>query len=262
MKRLGIILYILCLIPIGCVNAADDADETEYGIWYIDDYSHMGDIEGVTDEAYYYQNDLEDLGFSKDFDYYNNNAWESHWEKSSVGGSDTNYVDSVDLGIFIGHGDPNIFHFPTDHDTGTYDLQVHASEAEWGNDLEWVILHSCETLKSNNKATWNQVFDRLHGICGWHTICRAGTAGDPWQLPATSDRFVYYLDDGESMYDAWYYATHDSHLSASYGAIYRAEIYCGGPTEDYGDEVLGESWDDYGEPGVSLYGYLYNNWSC
>ncbi len=66
------------------------------------------------------------------FNYGNTNANEKHWEKSSVGGNDYNYVDDVDFTYFAGHGKTGYFRFSTDTDgDSNYVKKVHWSESLW-----------------------------------------------------------------------------------------------------------------------------------
>lgn len=136
---------------------------------------------------------MQNKGHAVNFDWRGNNAWESDFKRTSAGGHDNDWVDSVDAQWYTGHGSPNSFTFKnTTHD----DDRITPSEARWGdnNDLEWMQLESCQVLRDTNGngdyfQRWAPAFDGLHLLNGFHTNAQCVSGG-------TGRRFAEYLFPG------------------------------------------------------------------
>lgn len=217
----GLWLWLSFLIFAAPAYAgADDSNIKEVGVEWVEDYSGsgLGNLYNTKEDAESFYNALGNIGWTKRFNYGDALAWESDFEKSSVGGSDSTYIDTLDFAYFSGHGSPTAFWFGTNHDgDGSNTYQVHYSEAEWGDlDLEWITLSACKVLKYDDAA--GSVFDRwgwpvfkgLHKILGYDTISYDYVMGD---------RFVYYMTSGGmKIKDAWIQANIDIQPSDVYSA--------------------------------------------
>jgi len=136
------LLAILTLFPF--VNTAiagnDDADQKEVGVEWVEIYYSGTNLTWQNEAAEGFYNRLGEIGWTKRFDYGNDLAWESDFEKSAVGGKDYLFIDTVDFAWFGGHGDSVEFAFSTNRDgDGVYPYVVYYPEACWGDlDLEWI----------------------------------------------------------------------------------------------------------------------------
>lgn len=104
-------LVLPSIVPV--VQAgADDVDTKERGVEWVKDYSGnpdgWGNLANTKDDAESFYNALGNLGWRRVFDYGDSLAWESDFEKSSVGGSDATYIDGLDFAYFSGHGTPMV----------------------------------------------------------------------------------------------------------------------------------------------------------
>lgn len=266
-RAFSILLLLLAMSLVNIANAgADDTNEKEVGVEWVNDYSAaraagypLSDLSYADDEAIAFYNYLGNVGFTKVFNYGNSWAWESDFEKTAVGGGDYLYADNVDIVYFAGHGSPNTFWFGVNKDgDGAYPFRVHSSEASWGDkDLEWIIIQSCRVLEYAYRLNWNQVFEGFHGINSFHTTAYVFSDGRQGYW------FAYFATTGGlSTGAAWREATILVQPSDVYAAIYRAAIRIDTFVVDYYDEPLGASWNDYGDGYVYLYGIRYDSWQC
>ena len=92
------------------------------------------------------------------------NAWERDFRDPAFGGSDTQWIDNVDVAFYTGHANGNGFTFSSAVDDGFLAFD----EARWGNhDLEWLVIAACGPLQlTTNGLSWAQrwgpAFDGLH----------------------------------------------------------------------------------------------------
>jgi len=108
---------------------------------------------------------------TKSYDWGNNNAWETDFKSSDLGGNDANYADNVDFAYFSGHGNTAGFYLGTTH----ADWQVAASDLRLGDkDLDYLAISSCLTMNYNSGQVFSKwgwpVFKGLHMICGMDTV--------------------------------------------------------------------------------------------
>jgi len=254
MLKKGIVGVMLLCIIISSIPLvfAEDANDKQLGVWGIDEYNdYQTDLPYSTSNAINFAYELNAHGWSVDQEYYDNDAIETHWEEAD----DSSYADSVDVAFFAGHGNYNRIVFGTDNDPGSYSYVCHASEASWGGtDMEWAVFYACLTLDSSYKTTWNQVFDGLHGICGYHTVLHT----DSVTGGAAGDEFT----SGDSVYDAWVDATMFSGHQDDIAAIYAVIVRIDSVNYDYWDNELDSPLPDYDGVYTLKYGYHYDNWGC
>lgn len=193
-----IVGFFLLLTNITVVVAADDSNNREIGIEWVNQYHGTApDLTFCDDDAVGFYNHLGSTGFTRRFNFGDDLAWESDFERTGVGGHDDIYVDTLDFAYFSGHGSPDGFYFGTNYDgDGNFPFMVHSGpgspqtyEAQWGDiDLEWIFISACQVLYEN--GIWDRlwyVFNGLHGVTGFHTV-EADT-------PDLGRFFAYYLTD-------------------------------------------------------------------
>ena len=257
----------------------DDSNAKEIGAWGIDNYSDNPSypppndyLRYATEEAQGFYDKLMEKGFTPRFGYYNYSAWESDFEKQSVGGNDYIYADSCDFVYFAGHGWTDHFAFGGNHDRdGTYPFKAYSSfgsaEVDWGDqDMEWIFISASHSLEEF-PYEWDPAFHSpitLHGIGGFHI-----GPGDTWESSHTGSYFVLFATEGgESIYSAWRDATIEWQESGYYGAMYSVYVVYPPPqpTVHYRNEHLpGVADGMYPDPpppgGVSIY-KEYTKWQC
>jgi hypothetical protein len=142
------------------------------------------------DSAAGFKSVMQAKGHSVKFDWRGMNAWESDFKKTSAGGFDSSYVDSVDAQWYTGHGSPGGITFKN---TSHQDGDITPSDVRWGDnyDLEWMQLESCQVLRDTNGANdyfarWAPAFDGLHLLNGFDTNANCIPGG-------TGRRFAEYL---------------------------------------------------------------------
>ncbi|MFW9924872.1 MAG: DUF6345 domain-containing protein, partial [Candidatus Thorarchaeota archaeon] len=142
-------------------------------------------------------------------------AWEEDfkWVNGVGGGTDTNYIDAVDIALYYGHGNGNGFSF---HSSCKFDDNwLHRTEAKWGDgDLEWILLYSCEVLAykyedwvgaSPGTSQINNVFERWgHALQGVHMICGWRSKGP--SVEGAADRCLLTLLEGKTVKNSWFKA--------------------------------------------------------
>lgn len=253
-------------------NNTDDDNNLEVGIWYepywVNDWERF-EIPNANDSAIAFYDNMFDAGFDKVFD----KGWKDSNSSQWVAESDTNFVDSIDIAWFEGHGKSNSPAMPrfTLHDCW-YDIEVYppipvgdfdeveANNTEFGNtDLEWALLYSCTVLNLTCISEWDNAFEGVHGLCGFDTVVQA-----PKNSTVTfGDKVGYYLKNGYSIGDAWKTASQWWTSSSERGVVYSAEINLpGGGTFDYKDETVHFMWPDYGQGGYTLNSINDDWWWC
>lgn len=214
------IIYALIACPVNA-GGNDDLNDKEIGVEWVNKYNgFLPDLSYSDDNALGFCNELKNNGFTAVFNYGDNLAWESDFEREGVGGHDSWYVDNVDFVYFSGHGNPFAFFFGTNHDNdGSYPHQVHYTEADWGDkDLEWLFITACEVLAQY--WVWQPAFHTpitLHGITGFETsIVDNSAVGNLGKV------FAQCLTQGGCINQSWYIATTSVGLLPPNGELWAA----------------------------------------
>jgi len=220
-------ITILLMFPVFTRPAfAEDTNDEEVGVEWIEDYSAYNEahddslepldkiddnVEGFYDTLY------SECGWTKRFNMYEGSAWESDFEKYSVGGYDHIWIDTVDFAYFSGHGYYDHFPFNVDADNNDYDWRVHYTEVSWGDkDLEWIVIASCLVLNAApdgypnviNRWGW-PVFHGLHAILGFHSVAVDKLMDGPFAIyPSPGEMFVHTMigdvtGDEEKIGESW-----------------------------------------------------------
>lgn len=104
------------------------------------------------------------------FAYGNSNAWEKDWKRAAAGGWENNYIDTVDLAYFAGHGSTNALWFGVGSQDDTQ-LTHQDAFRSWGDrDLDWVGIAACNVLDDPNLGNWANAMEGLRLILGYKTV--------------------------------------------------------------------------------------------
>jgi hypothetical protein len=135
-------------------------------------------------------------GWTGRFHYGNNAAWETDFKRSALGGSESSYVDSVDLALFCSHGSGAYDEVWSQSLSSLYfgyphtDCHLTPGDAylSWGDlDLEWFATFTCSVLSDGgpspyyNRGYWAAVMDGLHLMLGMKTTMYCSSQiGQKW----------------------------------------------------------------------------------
>jgi len=172
------------------------------------------------------------LSATRQFNWGDDLAWDQDFEQQGKGspttGTDTSWVDNVDMVFFSGHGSPGSFLFGV----ATDDARAKPTEIVWGNrDLEYIALDACNVLEESGVfSRWGwPVFKGLHLMLGFHT-----TTGDE---PDRGRILAQYLNAGNTVRSAWIKACQDTEGSDTQWAYLRADQ---AGTDTYNDHWWGK----------------------
>lgn len=211
----------------------------------------------------------------------NADAWEEHFKRPSMGGTDDSWVDDVDFAYFSGHGaGEGTIAGSTGVGRGggfTFGVNAHDDwflaaipgnrEPQWGNkNLEWIVLDVCSALarKSDGDGVeytlcerWanSEVMHGLHYILGFrdpaHDSCDRGTIFAEY-LTGLRDGTKY------TVREAWRKATEDTEWISVRGAYLRASS---SGADTYNDHIhnCGSVSND---PDPACQCYCYSSWPC
>lgn len=145
-------------------------------------------------------------------------------------------VEGVALAYYAGHGSTEglLLNLPSSNPAHV----VEPSEIQWGQwQLRWVCLDACDTLNQAGVATrWRHSFTGLHGMLGWHVSPAP-------QIPRGL-LLAWYLNQGETLTDAWARACEESESEFTAWASLRATTTPG--------LVTGEFWPLEGKSSAAL----------
>jgi len=193
--------------------------ESEIGIEWVQDYHSWSwpDLMNCKAEAERFQNRLDGVAT---FNWGDDYAWDEDFEQQGAGfwnpaGTDDIYADNVDIVFYSGHGSSIGPHFGvSSHDSG----EVHHDELRLGDkDAEWAVFDACFVLSEGGKYYNNcwDIFQGLHFILGFHTVTHDSAS--------RGENFADYLNDGETVRNAWIKACQDTEGSSTEWAYLRAD---------------------------------------
>lgn len=230
----------------------NDPDE---GGWCMENLPSGGWLMPCKDSAGGFINRLQGDGWTKRFQYGDSSAWEEDFKKSSLGGTDNYYIDTVDFAYFCGHGKKTGFYFNNDYD----DKKLRSSntagvyEAEWGDkDLEWMALDACNVLEFDNWNVFSRwgwpVFKGQHQILGFAT--KVDARGDKGY------KFGEYLVQGYTIADAWFKMCSEKTPGRTAAVMYVANE---DSTNSLNDHLPGHGSIASDNPNPSLLGWYFYN---
>ncbi len=177
---------------------ADDGGSWELGV-----HGSAGDLTAATAAERAGMWEKLNGWFVRRYSFAESSAWEEDFKRSALGGTEQNYIDTVDLQFYVGHGAPGRFTFAdTTHDDGTLQAPGDCNTA-WGNDdNEWLALTSCQVLADAGIGPMAQCMNRQHLILGFVTNASAYFNKTDTQ----AYHFGRYLRNGYNMTQAWFAA--------------------------------------------------------
>lgn len=193
-------------------TGAGDDSAWEVGAEYVNWYGGGSDLYQTDDDAYWLYTVLGWFGWTKRFIYDNQWAWEQDWKASwrPGGGTESAYVDTVDLAYFSGHGGTAwdslygrnlvglVFGNGGRNHDDAYLVPGDAYRA-WGDgDLEWVVFSACQLLNDASRGYWANAMNGLHLILGFKTTMNDVNQG--WH-------FGWRIGWNWTLTQAWFAAT-------------------------------------------------------
>jgi hypothetical protein len=144
---------------------------------------------------------LRSAGHTRTFYWANQSCWETDIRDTDKGGSDSSWVDNVDLFFIVTHGN----HEPDGQARMLYDIphtdwRTYSGLWQLGEswNAEWVLAYACKTVDRNNVAgLWN-IFAGMHIYCSAYD--------DVWDGPTTDEvgeDVGQNLIDGDTISHAW-----------------------------------------------------------
>jgi len=155
------------------------------------------------------------------FSWCGGNAWERDFKRASVPwGNEQNYLDTVDLMFYVGHGSTGSFTFDSAVDDNN--LTPNDCYRAWGDgDNEWVGITSCQVLSNPNLANWAACMNGGHQILGFVTnaAARMGTATQGYN-------WAYYITNNWTVTGAWFKACDVSQPAGRVVRVLANELAC------------------------------------
>lgn len=253
-----------CIAKFDDIEVIDSGyyDPKTIGIWWVNDYhGRLGTLLYADDNTQDFSDQItQSSGWICLYNNGDDNAWESHWEKASVGGVDYAYADTVTIAYFYGHGWTDQFSFGTNHDgdsatNTTY--AVKANESSWGeNNLKWAIIDACHVIPPGSQSDWNTAFNGLQGICSF--------SSSTFDNDGLRQAFGYNLRVYNYNFTrAWYWATRNYEPQQVMACTYSAKIRIDANNYIYGrDDHLNNILPQYNSNDVIKTGYQYDQWEC
>lgn len=216
--------------PVTAAGPNDNGDPWEVCIEWVNDYSGTGQISLTKSSscAIGFRDRLKNAGWRCRYSWGDSYAFQSDFVPydipfpSGMHGSDSRYVDNVDIAYFAGHGwgssivfgfwdkAKSLYNF--DQDAWFNWLRLGGNERGFSSsetaDLEWLALDACETLKwaddygSDVWTRWGPVFCGLHSVSGFTT-----TTTDSDSRANRGRIFADSLVQGFSVSWSWIWAT-------------------------------------------------------
>jgi hypothetical protein len=166
----------------------------EVGVEWINDFPGTADDRTHWDESCDgLYNQLLSSGWTSRFHWTDWNAWETDFKKASLGGSENDFVDKVDIAMICTHGsgahdsfwnlDLSSVYFGSTH--ADHDLTPGDAYMAYGDkDLEWLAFDSCSVLSDGgpapyyNRGYWAATMNGLHLLLGFKNTMYVWAPGD------------------------------------------------------------------------------------
>ena len=162
-------------------------------------------------------------GFSQEFNWGEWSAWEEDFKDAQFSGTDTEWIDAVDMVYYQDHGGPDGVTFTSSHDDGWLSIP----DMRLGDgDLETIVFDACSPLAWENKdgdnvfTRWAPTLQGIHQVCsfasGSHNVQERGAkfglymTGFGGVIPATT------------IAQAWFRATLETEGSDIVAAVFYA----------------------------------------
>ena len=162
-------------------------------------------------------------GFNQEFNWGEWSAWEEDFKDAQFSGTDTEWIDAVDMVYYQDHGGPNGVTFTSSHDDGWLDIP---NMRLGDGDLDTIVFDACSPLAWENKdgdnvfTRWAPTLQGIHQVCsfasGSHNVQERGAkfglymTGFGIFIPATT------------IAQAWFRATLETEGSDVVAAVFYA----------------------------------------
>lgn len=186
-------------------------------------------------------------GFSKEFNWGEWSAWEKDFKDASNSGTDSEWVDAVDIVYYQDHGGAGGVCFTSHHDDGW----LSPNHMRLGDgDLETIVFDACSPLRWENNdgdnvfEIWSQTMQGVHQICSFATSSR--------NVRTRGERFGTYMTGlppflpPMTIVQAWFRACLETEGSDKQAAVFYAS-----KSPDPGNPQLDDPINDH------AYGYGY-----
>jgi hypothetical protein len=148
-------------------------------------------------------NGMVSRGHTNSFNWGNQNAFETDFRATSLGGDDGNWADKVDFVHFSSHGttgSDNVFKgwFGSQNSACTW----RSDQTRFGDNfnLEYLLVDACRSIEipRDEVATWDQTFQRLHGVFGFDDL-----VSDSWWTGGRGYGFGRRAGNNEKLANSW-----------------------------------------------------------
>ena len=162
-------------------------------------------------------------GYSQEFNWGEFSAWEEDFKDASFGGTDTVWIDAVDIAYLHSHGGPNSISFSAyQHDQHFLNF----TELRLGNgDLDTLAIDACKPLAWEDKFG-NNVFERwgpalqgIHQVCSFATTSKnSAKTGTGFGMYMTG----YFTNPSLTIVNAWFRTCLETESSDKVSAVFYA----------------------------------------
>jgi hypothetical protein len=161
--------------------------------------------------------------YSKGFNWHEYSAWEEDFKDASFGGTDSEWVDAVDIAYIHSHAGPQGVGFTSSHDYKA----LRFSEMRLGDgDLETLAIDACKSLAwvdkygNNVFERWAPAFQGLHQVCAFVTnSANSAKTGPYFGLYMTG---LGYAFQSRTIIDAWFRSCLETEGSDTVSAVFYA----------------------------------------
>ncbi|GAB2625443.1 DUF6345 domain-containing protein [Pseudactinotalea suaedae] len=196
-----------------------------FGASWIGEFGGLG---GSQANAQGFVDEMTAEGWSRRFNWGNQNAWKSDWLSN-----DDSYVDDVDIVFYTGHASPDGWMLATGGNSdwlhsSDVGAQPNSPSDHWGQEnLEWAVVAACGPLQDDAINGGGSVFDRWRGIFdGMHVLL--GYAAVTYDNTEEGRRFASYARSGMTLTQAWFRTAQEIQPSTNgWGDPYGPDVYAG-----------------------------------
>jgi uncharacterized protein DUF6345 len=177
------------------------------GVEWVNDFHNdaceQNDLSYCDDQVVGFLNHMGAHGHIKVFNWGNDNAWETDFRDSGLGGDSLNWSDDVHFCMVNDHGgnSSNIvtFSFSKAHTN----CSVSSTNMRLGRkNLKWLAALGCDAVLNTNAshivACWGGPMRGVHIVCGY-----IGTAADSWWTADLGEDFAHDICEGHTIAGSW-----------------------------------------------------------
>ncbi len=161
-------------------------------------------------------------GFNREFNWGEWSAWEEDFKDAQFSGTDTEWIDAVDIVYYQDHGNPDGVTFTSQHDDGWLSIP-HMRLGD--GDLETIVFDACSPLAWENKngddvfTRWAPTLQGIHQVCSF--------ASGSHNVQERGGKFGLYMTglsllQPTTIVQAWFRATLETEGSDIQAAVFYA----------------------------------------